>query len=338
MGDLIVTPKQALRFWRISPLEFIIFLSSVIVTVFTTLEDGIYTSVGASIVVLLYRIARPRGEFLGRVRVSAVGHTDNSQSKMRSAYVALRRKNMNPDIHVEDPPPGVLIYRFEESFTYPNASMINDRIIDYAKSKTRPGRPRQYNKLGDRPWNEGYVPRSMKKILHNNDNDHRPVLRAVVYDFGGVSNIDSTGVQSLVDTRQQLDRYADRQIEFHFAQILSPWIKRALVAGGFGTGNPSHRVIEVASVVPVSDALPPDSHDEEDFQRRRRKSQNVRDVERGELGIEQIPSNTVDGSRVVPERKGSSDSDVLPVVETNYPFFHLDLDDAVRSAERAAFA
>jgi len=336
VGDLIVPPKQALRFWRISPLEFIIFLASVIVTVFTTLEDGIYVSVGASIVVLLYRIARPRGEFLGRVRVQAVEQHGNSQSKIRSAYVPLGRKNMNPYIHVEDPPPGVLIYRFEESFTYPNASIINDRIVDHAKAKTRSGRATQYNKLGDRPWNEGYVPRSMAKIAHNNENDPRPLLRAVVYDFGGVSNIDSTGVQSLVDTRQQLDRYADRQVEFHFAQILSPWIKRALVAGGFGTGNPSHRVIEVASVVPVSDAVPPDSRDEEDFQRRRRKSLGVRDVEAGDLTIEQISSNAVDESRHDIGRKGSTDSDVLPVVETNYPFFHLDLDDAVRSAERAA--
>jgi hypothetical protein len=104
-----------------------------------------------------------------------------------------------------------------------------------------------------------------------------------VYDFGGVSNIDSTGVQSLVDTRQQLDRYADRQVEFHFAQILSPWIKRALVAGGFGTGNPSHRVVEVASVVPVTDAFPADSHDEEDFQRRRRKSLAVKDEENSDI-------------------------------------------------------
>jgi solute carrier family 26 (sodium-independent sulfate anion transporter), member 11 len=331
VGDLIVTPKQAYRFWRISPLEFIIFMASVIVTVFTNLEDGIYVSVGASIFVLLYRIARPRGEFLGRVRIHAVEGLSTAQKKIRSAYVPLRRKNMNPDIHVEDPPPGVLIYRFEESFTYPNASMINDRIVDYAKQKTRRGLTSQYKKLGDRPWNEGYVPRSMDAIVHRNENDTRPILRAVVYDFGGVSNIDSTGVQSLVDTRQQLDRYADRQVEFHFAQILSPWIKRALVAGGFGTGNPSHRVLEVASVVPVTDALPADSHDEEDFQRRRRKSLSLKDEENSD--IQEIRNRA--GEQAV-SRQQSEDSEVLPVVETNYPFFHLDLDDAVRSAERAA--
>jgi solute carrier family 26 (sodium-independent sulfate anion transporter), member 11 len=331
VGDLIVPPKQAYRFWLISPLEFIIFMASVIVTVFTTLEDGIYVSVGASIVVLLYRIARPRGEFLGRVRIQAVEGLSAAQKKIRSAYVPLRRKNMNPDIHVQDPPPGVLIYRFEESFTYPNASMINDRIVDYAKQKTRRGLTARYKKLGDRPWNEGYVPRSMDALLHQNENDTRPTLRAVVYDFGAVSNIDSTGVQSLVDTRQQLDRYADRQVEFHFAQILSPWIKRALVAGGFGTGNPSHRVVEVASVVPVADALAADSHDEEDFQRRKRKSLAIKDEENSDI---QAIGHHAGEQGVTRER--SEDSDVLPVVETNYPFFHLDLDDAVRSAERAS--
>ena len=33
---------------------------------------------------------------------------------------------------------------------------------------------------------------------------------------------------------------------------------------------------------------------------------------------------------------GTASSDVVPVTETNYPFFHLNLDEAVRSAEEAA--
>jgi solute carrier family 26 (sodium-independent sulfate anion transporter), member 11 len=143
VGDLIVSPIQAYRFWRINPLEFLIFLASIIVTIFTTLEGGIYTSVGASLLILLYRIARPSGEFLGRVRIQAVeeeGPQNRISSNYRSTYIPLRRKNLNPDIHVEDAPPGILIYRFEESFTFPNSSLINDRIVDYAKEKTRRGR------------------------------------------------------------------------------------------------------------------------------------------------------------------------------------------------------
>jgi sodium-independent sulfate anion transporter 11 len=177
----------------------------------------------------------------------------------------------------------------------------------------------------------------MEAMNHLNENDHRPLLRAVVYDFGAVSNIDSTGVQSLVDTRQQLDRYADRQVEFHFAQILSPWIKRALVAGGFGVGNPSYRVVEVASAVPPPDALDAHSHANEDFERRRRQSMATknRDTELGlDNGIAEIPSGVTSLSR----GQRSEDSDALPLVETNYPFFHLDLDDAVRSAVKATGA
>lgn len=335
VGDLIVPPKQAYRFWKINPLEFLIFLASVIVTVFSTLEDGIYTSVGASLVVMLYRIARPSGEFLGCVRMQTIDPDDTGSSpiKVRSAYVPLRRKNMNPDIHVDDAPPGILIYRFEESFTFPNASLMNDRIVDYAKSKTRPGRAKHYKSLGDRPWNEGYVPRSMEAFVRMNEQDTRPLLRSVIYDFGAVSNIDSTGVQALVDTRQQLDRYADRQVEHHFAQVFSPWVRRALVAGGFGTGDPTHRVVEVASVVPIEGVEDPDTHGEEEFQRRRLKSKGIRDPEIGDFDvIEPVLGREERGEPRV--RKASSGDTDVPVVPTNYPFFHLDLDDAVRSAEK----
>lgn len=54
----------------------------------------------------------------------------------------------------------------------------------------------------------------------------KPILRAVVFDFSGVSNMDTTSIQNLVDLRRVLERYAAGEVEFHFATILSPWIKR----------------------------------------------------------------------------------------------------------------
>lgn len=330
VGDLIISPKRSYRFWKIAPFDLCIFLASVIVTIFTTLEVGIYVSFGISMVILLYRIARPGGEFLGTVRVKVVEGNDTNQTQIKYHYnfVPLRRKNLNPNIYVEDPPPGILIYRFEESFTFPNASLINDRIVDYAKQKTRRGRTVLYKKLGDRPWNEGFVPRSMEKWSAQTDQDPRPLLRAVVYDFGAVSATDTTSVQSLIDTRQQLDKYADREVEYHFASILDPWIKRALVAGGFGAGKPAHRVVEVASIVPITDAEDPRTHGEEEFQRRRLGSKIAKDVETS-FDIEPIPEKGTDSFRA-----RSLDSNISPVVATNYPFFHLDLEDAVRSAEK----
>lgn len=82
--------------------------------------------------------------------------------------------------------------------------------------------------------------------------DKRPVLRAVILDMSAVSTIDTTGIQSLVDTRRQINKYADREVEFHFANIISPWVRRALIAGGFGSGKPLKELVEIAPVVPAS--------------------------------------------------------------------------------------
>src|ERR1700753_2675324 len=43
VGDLITSPRTLLKFWRISPLEVPIFLAGVLVTVFSSIENGIYT-------------------------------------------------------------------------------------------------------------------------------------------------------------------------------------------------------------------------------------------------------------------------------------------------------
>lgn len=70
--------------------------------------------------------------------------------------------------------------------------------------------------------------------------------------MSAVATIDTTGIQSLVDTRRQINKYTDREVEFHFANIISPWVRRALIAGGFGTGKPLKEIVEIAPVVPAS--------------------------------------------------------------------------------------
>jgi solute carrier family 26 (sodium-independent sulfate anion transporter), member 11 len=226
---------------------------------------------------------------------------------------------------VEDAPPGIIVYRFEESFLFPNASYLNDRIVYFAEEKTRRGKSSQYRTLGDRPWNEGFVPRSMAKYWQNQDDDVRPILRAIVLDFSAVANVDSTSVQSLIDTRQQLEKYADRQVEFHFAAVLSPWVRRALVAGGFGVGNPTHRIVEVAPINATGlGAEDPNLDPEGQFQRRRTKH-DIKDPEAQDY-IGEIPEADGGGR--------TYDPDVLPVAPTNFPFFHLDIDDAVKAAEK----
>ena len=57
VADLVAPPSQVYAFWRVSPLEFIIWWAAVLVTVFSTIENGIYVSIGLSALLLVIRIA-----------------------------------------------------------------------------------------------------------------------------------------------------------------------------------------------------------------------------------------------------------------------------------------
>lgn len=297
VSDLIANYKVTWSFWNISPLDCGIFVIGVIITVFASIEDGIYFAIAASGAVLLFRIAKPKGHFLGKVQIAEVinpvinyvdnvsdasssnseveihqvlSNDSNYQSnnsgkgkakntfsnfnpttnelaksnpniKFHTRWVSLDNDNINESLNVQPPPPGVIVFKPVESFTYPNSSMQVERVSDQVKRLTRRGKPYNFAEVGSRPWND---PGPLKwtwfgfKPGHGVDNvsasDERPLLRVVHFDFSTVASIDATSVQALVDLRKALNKYADREVEFHFSGILSPWIRRALLKGGFG--------------------------------------------------------------------------------------------------------
>ncbi len=383
-GDLIASPAQVYGFWKISPIESLIWFGAVILSIFTSLEIGIYFSVGASVAFLLYRIARPRGQFLGRVRLRQeedesmlVGDDAPEQEPIapkststRDVYVPIVADGVrNPHVRVEPPPPGVLVFRFDESLVFPNASYFCDVIVDYAREHTRSGQ--DYSQLSSRPWNDPGPSRWAKKkeeaalsagVETPAEREARkPVLRAVVFDMSCVSNLDTTSVQNLVDLRRTLERYAAQKVTFHFCTILSPWIRRALLAGGFGTGKLlRERPLEIAATVPAGIELVP-----AEFQRRffsppgtpRRNSAlnmpsfgalagnhtTTADLERGEAGQPGMRREGSGGSsperatlKVPGEGVKAWDSDEVSieaaVVSTNFPRFHLDVASGVQAA------
>lgn len=99
-----------------------------------------------------------------------------------------------------------------------------------------------------------------------------------------------------------------RSLQFHFATILSPWIRRALVAGGFGIGNPSSTVPrEVAVVSPF------------------RKGSRSLDAETTHSKMDDIEGAV--------QRTRSKSAEVEPIDSTDTPYFHIDLQSAVEAAE-----
>lgn len=145
---------------------------------------------------------------------------------------------MNPHVKVEASSPGVLIYNLEESFVYPNSHIVYTAIVDYVKAKFRRGKDMSV-KAADRPWNDPGPRRAGDYESEQSANLEKPILHAIVLDFSAVSHVDTTAVQGLIDIRTVVEKWVDHPVEFHFAPIMSPWIRRALVTGGFRIGIPN---------------------------------------------------------------------------------------------------
>lgn len=182
VADLVASPDQVFRYWRVSPLEFFIWLAAVLVTIFSSIENGIYTSIAASVALLLIRLAHPRGSFLGKVSIES---ESGDQRETREIFLPIKQNNVNnPHIKVVPPAPGILIYRFEESYLYPNCSIVNSALVDYVKENMRRGKDLSAVKLRDRPWNDNGPRRgsALDQVL----NEKKPWLHAIVLDFSTV--------------------------------------------------------------------------------------------------------------------------------------------------------
>lgn len=247
---------------KISPLEVFIFFAGVLVTVFTNIENGIYTTIAVSVAMLLFRVAKAKGRFLGKVKVHSVigdhlleGEDDsngdregkppamvnrlnpgNPEESARNVFLPLDHDDgSNPQIEIDKPYPGIFIYRFSEGYNYPNANHYLDNMVATIFKETRRTNSSTYGKLGDRPWNDP-GPRRGKKLEVDED---LPTLKAIILDFSSVNNVDVTSIQHIIDVRNQLDRYASPDtVEWHIACINNRWTKRALAAAGFGYPTP----------------------------------------------------------------------------------------------------
>ncbi|KAJ3570550.1 hypothetical protein NP233_g4336 [Leucocoprinus birnbaumii] len=311
VADLVASPEEVFNYWRISPLEFLIWLAAVLITVFSSVENGIYASVAASLGLLLIRIAHPRNSFLGKMSVRP---ENDPEEETRVVFVPIDKSGLdNTNVKVLSPSSGVIVYKFEESCVYPNCAIASSALVDYVRENMRRGKDLSTVSLRDRPWNDSGSRRS--STLEQALNEKKPDLHAIVLDFSSVSHIDTTGTQSLIDARTEIERWMDHPVEFYFAGILSPWIRRALVSGRFGYGASGSRIPRDVAEIATSagdERLPNDT------------SPNAKDLEKGD-----DKTKAEDGVEYV-EPSGSQWE---PIMSQETPFFHLDLHSAVRAAE-----
>lgn len=161
VGDLITPPNVVYQFWEVSPLEVFIFFAGVLVTVFTTIDNGIYVTIAASAALLLARLAKAKGHFMGRVRIYRVTRETSGKGvpfddkgdpihvETREAFIPIdKHDGSNPHIDIQSPHPGVFIFRFGEGFNYTNQAHYMDALVAHVQKHTRRTVLDRYEKLG----------------------------------------------------------------------------------------------------------------------------------------------------------------------------------------------
>lgn len=329
VSDLCASYKTTWNFYQMNPGDLVAFIVTVFITVFSSIDNGIYFAMCWSAGLFILKNAFAPGRFLGRLEVAEVvnaqvdpnvesvsengvlqpdgfkphssvessskkldpldktvvqsnylnGTADSSGSNSSGkgangdqvaqkliyhtkwiSYDRSYTREFNPEVPIQPPPPGVIVYRFGDSYTYMNCGRHYDIIFDEVKRTTKRGQMVTAVKKVDRPWNdpgEWETPRWIKRLvnrrktaeecaeieaqeareLEDKSKDDRPLLKIICLDFSQCAQTDATAIQSLVDLRKQVNRYADRQVEFHICGLYAPWVKRALVNFGFGSVN-----------------------------------------------------------------------------------------------------
>ncbi|KAI1412528.1 sulfate permease II [Hypoxylon sp. FL1857] len=234
--NLIEPPAHVFRMWLISPSDVVIYFVGVLTSIFSSLENGIYVTIALSAGLLLVRLARAQGKFLGRVRIRQYPkpreYGQGSNMPSRDVFFPLDRKGVsNPSIHVELLRPGVFVYRFPGGFNYFNQAQHMDLLLEYIREETRQTETVHYERPSDRPWNEPAASGAPETPA-------KPTLKALVLDFSSVNGTDTGAIEGLVELRDQLQRWAKpNHVQWHFANIEDPWVRRGLAVAGFGYPN-----------------------------------------------------------------------------------------------------
>ncbi len=157
----LIETSHFVRLWRLGHYDRYLFLAAFGGTLFLGVKEGILLGVTLSVLMLVYRSARPHCAVLGRVPGKAV-------------YRNINRYDTQP---VE----GLLIFRPDGPMHFANAEYVRDQVY-------------------------GVIART-------------PGVRRLVLDLNGVNDIDSTGVEQLLELMDQLSA---RGVDVRLAEVKGP--------------------------------------------------------------------------------------------------------------------
>ncbi|KAF9569168.1 hypothetical protein EC968_002676 [Mortierella alpina] len=178
VSSLISPPAVFLEFFHVNLWDFLSSQVALWVTLFVSVEAGIASGVGFSLLVLLFRVARPQLYTLRplkqRTDVFVASSADlsdsdyydddnddnhSSSSNKTEFYLGITNNVYDDDddqafFDTVDPPPGILIFRMEEAATFPNMETFKTWAQDQAYKYTRFGGLQTRTAQQDRLWSD----------------------------------------------------------------------------------------------------------------------------------------------------------------------------------------
>lgn len=256
VSDLVTGPRYLKDLWKTSKLEFLVFVSTVLVTFFADVETGIYVAVALSLFAMLLQLARPSVTNLARAPLMDSRSSSNaSRSNLsfcdgcHTHYVYVDEQDANFQKYSESLEPiGILAFRLSSPLLYPNAGYVTERLVQTVKLRTRKGdASHQQQQQQQRPPNDVLWNQKPAASSSATSPAEQETLRAIVFDFAAVTRIDSTALQSLKGARDSIDRYAGHAVEWHFASIPNAQVRNDLILWGFGDLGDDHPLESVAT-------------------------------------------------------------------------------------------
>ncbi|KAJ3387004.1 hypothetical protein HDU84_001097 [Entophlyctis sp. JEL0112] len=227
VADLVEKGKVVSRLVKIEILDFIGFAVAFIVTLVSSLENAIYASVGYSLLVLLFRVARPRVQILSKASNGEWIDPESDEFIEESPAPPL----------ASDAPGGIFVFRIDEALTYPNSNYIVERVKDAVLRRFK--YTNTAKRKADKTWSDDTEQRYLAS--RKGGDVELPELRALVLDFANVTNIDFTGYQILLDLKDDMARYTGYPVPFYFANVRRRQVNALL-------GVPQHSVGEIRHV------------------------------------------------------------------------------------------
>jgi len=157
----LIDYKEFKRLWKIGHYDRYMLLATFTGTLFIGIKEGILLGVTLSVIMLLYRSARPNHAVIGKIPGTSV-------------YRSINRYETEQD-------PNVVVFRFDAPLHFANAEYFREKV------------------------NELLI--------------ERPDTTCMVLDLNGVNEIDSTGLDELLETMKDL---SEKKVSVKLAEVKAP--------------------------------------------------------------------------------------------------------------------